>query len=96
MHKSLAALLVLTAVLSGCTRNVDVQKSGAQLVPGTDGLYRFCDVTNLIYFSQVEGDTDTFEFFIPGGCQPETPDGKPVPGTVPPGSSVVPGVNGGN
>lgn len=93
MRKTLAAACALFALFAtaACTRNVDPGAANATLVPGTTSLYRFCDEANLIYFSQVEGDSDQFEFFIPGGCTPTTPT------TTPPSASLtaVPGINGG-
>jgi len=70
----LAALVVL--VLSGCSvKQVDMQVTGAQLVPGTGNLYRFCDGTTLIYFSNWGGGVnDEYEFIVYGGCAPEVPD----------------------
>lgn len=93
MRKTLAAACVLVAfgALTACTRNVDPGAANATLVPGTTSLYRFCDETNLIYFSQVEGDSDQFEFFIPGGCAPTTPTAATPPTSV----TAVPGTNGG-
>jgi len=93
MRKTLAAACAFIALCAtaACTRTVDPAATNATLVPGTSSLYRFCDEANLIYFSQVEGDSDQFEFFIPGGCAPITPTA-----TTPPASTTaVPGANGG-
>jgi hypothetical protein len=93
MRKALAAACVLVAVCAtaACTRNVDPAAANATLVPGTTSLYRFCDEVNLIYFSKVDGDSDQFEFFIPGGCQPTTSTPPPSPTST----SAIPGANGG-
>jgi hypothetical protein len=93
MRKTLAAACVLVAVFAAaaCTRSVDPAAANATLVPGTSSLYRFCDEANLIYFSKVDGDSDQFEFFIPGGCQLTTPTPTPPPTSA----SAIPGANGG-
>ena len=88
MRKTLALICLFAAALvtTACTRSVDVKAANATLVPGTSNLYRFCDAANLIYFSKVDGDSDVFEFFIPGGCEPTV---------VTPTATAVPGPNGG-
>lgn len=77
MRRIAIALAVLAvAVLSGCSvKQVDMAVTGAQLVPGTGNLYRFCDGTTLIYFSNWgSGANDEYEFIVYGGCGPEVPD----------------------
>lgn len=66
--------IVALAGLSACGKNVDVQTTGAQLVPGTSSLYFFCHEDTRIYISKWSTLSDEFEWFYPGGCQ----DGKPV------------------
>jgi hypothetical protein len=91
MRKLIAggAVVVLLCSTAACTRNIDPAATNATLVPGTTSLYRFCDETNLIYYSQIEGDNDQFEFFIPGACQPPGPVIAPPPAA--PSTSITGG-----
>lgn len=71
----LAALALLA--LTGCTsvKQVDMQVTGATLVPGTGNLYRFCDGSTLIYFSNWgSAMNDEYEFIVYGGCAEQVPD----------------------
>lgn len=75
--KRLIALVALALVaLTGCSvKQVDMQVTGATPVPGTGNLYRFCDGTTLIYFSNWGGmANDEYEFIVYGGCAPDVPD----------------------
>lgn len=71
----IGAALLLVA-LAGCSvKQVDMAVTGAQLVPGTGNLYRFCDGTTLIYFSNWGGGAnDEYEFIVYGGCATDVPD----------------------
>lgn len=75
MGRVLLVGLALLA-LAGCSpKQVDMQVTGATPVPGTGNLYRFCDGTTLIYFSNWGGgQSDEYEFIVYGGCAPEVPD----------------------
>lgn len=75
---TLAALAVLVsgALLTGCGKQIDVAATGAQRVPGTTHLYRFCDGPTLIYFTNYDGGPDEFEFVIYDGCS-TAPDADP-------------------
>ena len=73
MNRARAAILVgITAgalALTGCSyRSVDPVLAGAEPVPGTGVLNRFCDQTTLIYVSIVPNEPDNFEAFFYGGC----------------------------
>lgn len=68
-------LLVIAAVLAGLSlsscsaKQVDLAVTGATQVPGTGNLYRFCDGTTLIYFSNWGGGVnDEYEFIVYDGC----------------------------
>lgn len=64
-----AAAGLLVAGISGCaTKSVDVAATGAQKVPGSASLYRFCDGPHMIYFSNFGVGDDEFEFFVYDGC----------------------------
>lgn len=84
MRKPLAwsCAIVGAVMLASCGKNVNVEETKAELVPGTNNLYRFCDVANLIYFSKLSGEPDEYEFFLAGGCEPPV-SAKPVPTVVP-------------
>jgi hypothetical protein len=73
--RSAAMLGVTAAVLSGCaTKKVDIEATGAQVVPGTQSLYRFCAGDMLIFFTRHAGEADDeYEWFYPGGCLPTPP-----------------------
>lgn len=62
-----AALLALTA--AGCGREIDESAVNATLVPGSNGIYRFCDGPTLIYFIDRDGE-DEIEAIWPDMCEP--------------------------
>lgn len=66
--KKLVIIVAAAIALTGCGKQIDIEATGAQLVPGTTQLYRFCDGTTLIYFSNHDGGPDEFEFVIYDGC----------------------------
>lgn len=73
MKKKTVAGIIVTAttavlLLAGCGREVDAGAVGAEDVPGTHGLKRFCDQSTLIYFSDWGSSDDDYEWFYPGGC----------------------------
>lgn len=76
MKRLIALVALALVVLAGCSaKQVDMQVTGATLVPGTGNLYRFCDGTTLIYFSNWGGmANDEYEFIVYGGCAPDVPD----------------------
>lgn len=61
--------------LVGCGRNIDINQTGAQPVPGANGLYRMCDGPTLVYFSHWDSREDDYEATWPGWCV-KAPDGK--------------------
>lgn len=73
--KALFAAAALAAVLlSGCSvKQVDQAVTGAQKVPGTGNLYRFCDGDTLIYYSNWSSQDDQYEFIVYGGCAKNVP-----------------------
>lgn len=79
MNKKLAGMalagLASVGLLTGCSvKQVDMAVTGATLVPGTGNLYRFCDGTTLIYFSNWGGTSnDEYEFIVYGGCKENVP-----------------------
>lgn len=64
----LAGVAALTLTGCGNTRSYDVKTTGAQQVPGSGGLFRFCDRTMLIYVSIISGEGDNPEAFFRDGC----------------------------
>lgn len=78
MKKLLLVAIAAAAVLTGCSaKQIDIAATGAQQVPGTGNLYRFCDGNTLIYFSNnVEGSADEYEFIVYDGCSAD-PNAKP-------------------
>lgn len=78
MMRRIAASLViagLAIVLAGCGKEISPEETRAGLVRGTDGLYRFCDGTTLIYFTDIDGSDDIVEAVWPGLCV-KTSDGS--------------------
>lgn len=75
----LAGVLALGA-LAGCGKQIDAAVVGASQVPGTTNLYRFCDGSTLIYYSNWDASQDEYEFIVYDGCKP--------PAQVPPQSGV--------
>lgn len=72
MSARLLAVALLLLALTGCSyRSVDPATSGAEPVPGTGVLHRFCDQSTLIYVSIVPNEPDNFEAFFYGGCAPD-------------------------
>jgi hypothetical protein len=84
VNRKLAAVVasagVAIAVLSGCSvKQIDLQVTGAQQVPGTGNLFRFCDGSTLIYFSNYgSGSPDEYEFIVYGGCTTDVPSQEGV------------------
>lgn len=83
---ALVALGVAALALTGCSaKQVDTAATGAQQVPGTANLWRFCDHGRLIYFSNY-GSTrdDDYEFLIYDApeCVDTAPGSTAIP--VPP------------
>lgn len=76
-QRTLAAAGVAAGLLAlvGCGRNIDIDKTGAQPVPGANGLYRMCDGPTLVYFSHWQTTEDDYEAMWPGWCV-KSPDGK--------------------
>lgn len=66
----LAAMGVGAMALTGCSvKQVDKAVTGATQVPGTGNLWRFCDGTTLIYYSDYgSASNDDYEFVIYDGC----------------------------
>ena len=62
----LAAMLALT----GCAKEIDEEGVGAVQIPGSGGIYRFCDGPTLIYFTSREGSEDEIEAIWPDMCYP--------------------------
>lgn len=63
-----AALAVAALLLAGCSKEISPSETNAGLVHGTDGLYRFCDGSTLIYFTDIVGSDDIVEAVWPGLC----------------------------
>jgi len=76
---ALAAAAVLA--LSGCAREFDIDAVNATQVPGSGGIYRFCDGATLIYFTSRSGSEDELEAIWPDMCYVE--DGRWVYSTDP-------------
>lgn len=74
MRRLLPTLALAGLTLTACSDTVDIEAVGAQRVPGTHNLWRFCDGTSLIYFTNWDDRTDEFQFLIPEGCR----DGQPT------------------
>lgn len=76
MKKALIVAGIVGAMaLTGCSaKQVDQSVTGAQLVPGTGNLYRFCDGDTLVYYSDWSGTDDQYEFIVYGGCAPSVPN----------------------
>lgn len=74
MRRSLKLAAVGAAaalVLTGCAKEFDIQGTGAIQVPGSGGIYRFCDGPTLIYFTSRSGSEDELEAIWPDMCEPE-------------------------
>lgn len=74
------AAVLAVAALSGCGKQIDPAATGATPVPGTTNLYRFCDGSTLVYFSNWDSQSDEYEFIVYDGCKP--------PAQVPPQNGV--------
>lgn len=63
---SVALLGAGLVALTGCSpKTIDVAATGAQQVPGSGNLFRFCDGPLAIYFSNYgEGMADEYEFIV--------------------------------
>lgn len=60
--------LACAIALVACGKEIDPGATHAGLVGGTDGLYRFCDGSTLIYFTDIDGSDDIVEAVWPGLC----------------------------
>lgn len=79
----MAAVIGLT--LSACGKEVDRNAVNAELVEGTNNLYRYCDaIGTLIYFEDISMGDDQYEAMFFGACE----KGK--------AKENAPGVNGNN
>ena len=65
---AIAGAAISLMLIGGCGKEISPQETRAGLVPGTDGLYRFCDGSTLIYFTDVSGSDDIVEAVWPGLC----------------------------
>lgn len=75
-RKIIAAVLTIVAVfsVSACGKEVDKKAVNAELVYGTNNLYRFCDaIGTLIYFEDITGSDDQYEAMWFNACE----KGKP-------------------
>lgn len=68
MILKLITTVVCLGVLAGCGKEISPSETHAGLVPGTDGLYRFCDGSTLIYYTDISGNDDIVEAVWPGLC----------------------------
>lgn len=79
MKRKIAALvasLALVTSLTACERkSIDIAATGAQSVPGAEGLYYLCHGPTLLYVSVWESQPDEYEAMWPGWCV-LTPEGK--------------------
>lgn len=60
----------LALLATGCGREIDESAVSATLVPGSNGIYRFCDGPTLIYFTDRDGE-DEIEAIWPDMCEPD-------------------------
>lgn len=57
-------------LLAGCGKEVDKRAVDAELVHGTNNLYRFCDaIGTLIYFEDISMGDDQYEAMFFGACE---------------------------
>jgi hypothetical protein len=63
---ALVAAALALLILAGCSsKTIDIAATGAQQVPGSGNLFRFCDGSTLIYFSNYgAGYSDDYEFIV--------------------------------
>jgi len=63
---AVGVLGVALLALTGCSaKTIDLAATGAQQVPGSGNLYRFCDGPLAIYFSNYGGGAaDEYEFIV--------------------------------
>lgn len=66
--KRIALVVAATLVLASCGKEISPEGTHAGRVPGTDGLYRFCDGSTLIYYTDISGSDDIVEAVWPGLC----------------------------
>lgn len=56
--------------LAACGKEVDKRAVNAELVHGTNNLYRFCDaIGTLIYFEDISMGDDQYEAMFFGACE---------------------------
>jgi len=86
MRKLTAALIIVLAAVSlTACKEVDKKTVNAELVEGTNNLYRYCDsIGTLIYFEDISMADDEYEAMFFGACE----KGK--------AKENAPGVNGNN
>ena len=66
--RKILVLVTTVLILAGCGKEISPSDTRAGLVHGTDGLYRFCDGSTLIYFTDINGRDDIVEAVWPGLC----------------------------
>jgi hypothetical protein len=78
------AVVAALIALSGCSaKQIDIAATGAVQVPGAGNLYRFCDGSTLIYFSNYgNGSQDEYEFIVYNGCSTD-PNAKTETNNLP-------------
>lgn len=65
---SIGGIAAAILILSSCGKEISPEGTDAGKVNGTDGLYRFCDGSTLIYFTDISGSDDIVEAVWPGLC----------------------------
>lgn len=71
MRKLVGITVTVVAAISlgACGKgSVNIDRAGAEPVPGAGNLYRMCDQSTLVYFSSIKGSSDEYEAFFYGGC----------------------------
>ena len=68
MTKAVLSLVAATVLLTGCSREIDGSQVGAEKVPGSGDIWRFCDGPTLIYYTDRSGE-DELEAIWPDMCE---------------------------
>ncbi len=89
-NRIVAGLMVASVALTGCSRSIDIEQTGATPVPGAKGLHRLCDQSTLIYVTIISGSDDEYEAFFYGGCVWDEPSKTFIPAI---GKEAEPRVN---